>query len=640
MKLKLSLLAAWCGLAFIATAAVPAPEKLLPGDTLILLTAPDWDGAKAAFRDFPMSQLWRDPEMKPFVTKFEGKLKSDVFEPLERELGVKLGEYAELARGQLTFALVQNGWEGQSDKAPAWLVLVDSKDKSDLLKAKLTDLKKRWTDSGKQVKTERIRDVEFMTLITSSEEIDKAFSAVFPDKPGETDETPKAAAKKFELTAGQAGSLLILGDSTAVIEKVLIRLSGGSVPALSEQPRYESTHNAMFREATVYAWADAKALYQILLKAMKTGGGNGDAAGENPLGFTPEKLLASLGLDALNTLAIKSSANSEGLQVDMLVGAPQAERRGIFKVLSIDAKESAPPAFVPTDVTKFNRWRMDGKKLWSTIEGVLAELSPAMNGIVQMMLETAGKDKDPNFNLKTQLIGNLGDDMIGYEKPPRSTQLVDLLSPPSLFLLSSPDAPKLAEAIKTAVGSFVPGGAGGDGAAVKEREFLGRRIYSVSAGPSVSPDGSRVVQRMLSFAASGGYVAISQDAAALEEYLRAGEAQSKPLREATGLNEAAQRVGGMGTGVFGYEKQNETLRAMFTALKKNPDLFDQFMPPVPGARPGATPRKAENRWLDFSLLPPFERVEKYFHWSVYSLSATPEGLMVRGFSPTPPALRK
>ena len=83
MKLLASLgsfgLATWM---FVASAvgAVPPAEKLLPPDTLFLLTVPDWDGATAAAKDFPLVQMWNDPAMKPFTYKFETKLREMVGE--------------------------------------------------------------------------------------------------------------------------------------------------------------------------------------------------------------------------------------------------------------------------------------------------------------------------------------------------------------------------------------------------------------------------------------------------------------------------------------------------------------------------------------------------------------------------------
>jgi hypothetical protein len=45
------------------------------------------------------------------------------------------------------------------------------------------------------------------------------------------------------------------------------------------------------------------------------------------------------------------------------------------------------------------------------------------------------------------------------------------------------------------------------------------------------------------------------------------------------------------------------------------------------------------QWADFSLLPPYETVSKYFNFSVYGGSFTSDGFALKLFVPTPPQLR-
>src|SRR5689334_9351789 len=101
----------WSLITFLATvfvshaAPVPPPEKLLPADTIALLTVPEFAKAYASWRQWPMGQLWADPSMTAFRDKFMDKLRSEVISPIEKQLGVKLGDYSGLAQGQVTIAL-------------------------------------------------------------------------------------------------------------------------------------------------------------------------------------------------------------------------------------------------------------------------------------------------------------------------------------------------------------------------------------------------------------------------------------------------------------------------------------------------------------------------------------------------------
>jgi hypothetical protein len=262
----------------------------------------------------------------------------------------------------------------------------------------------------------------------------------------------------------------------------------------------------------------------------------------------------------------------------------------------------------------------------------MADINPQFAGGIKMMLDLAGKDKDPDFDLRKSLIANLGDDLISYEKAPRGRTLAELGSPPSLFMLSSPKAETLASSIR-ALSAFMP-----QSAKVKEREFLGRKVYAMALPSTPGPQAKR--DRTLSYAASGGYVVFSTDVATLEEYLRGNPPSS--LRDAPGLSDAAQKVGGLTTGLFGYENQAETMRATLETLKKESgSLANMFKSPFGNNE--AAPEEGDSKikeWVDFSLLPSFDRIAKYFSFTVWGGSVTSEGLGIKVFSPTPPQLKK
>ena len=211
-------------------------------------------------------------------------------------------------------------------------------------------------------------------------------------------------------------------------------------------------------------------------------------------------------------------------------------------------------------------------------------------------------------------------------------------SPPSLFLLGSPHPEQLAAALKSVL-VFMSQQAG----APAEREFLGRKIFSVTlpaiplpmSGPP-RPAGPRT----LNYAASGGYVALSTDASLLEEYLRSSESQAKTLRELPGLAEATQKVSEPGTGLLGYENRAEIIRFAFEGWKNQPNsLTNAASNLLPGGLGMAGPEKNFKEWADVSLLPPFTKVARYFHFMVYGVSANVDGLTLKLFAPIPPALK-
>ena len=262
-SLSFSLLVPWLFalLALTTGAAVPSPEQLLPDDTLIMVTAPDFTKLRAICQKSPKSQLWSDPAMKPLRDKFESRWQEEVVKTIARELNVSLDSYASLPQGQLTFAVTKNAWQGNDDQPLGFLLLLDVRDKVSLLKTNLADFRKQWVGAGKTFKTETIRNLEFTVFPVTTNDVPKTLSkflwrpAVFapvssgPDKTflvkvttaGKTvwmrsqasPSNPLGVMAYYGIVKGPAGSMYLSGreapsatDTDILVEK---RTSAGKV---------------------------------------------------------------------------------------------------------------------------------------------------------------------------------------------------------------------------------------------------------------------------------------------------------------------------------------------------------------------------------------------------------------------------
>jgi hypothetical protein len=130
----------------------------------------------------------------------------------------------------------------------------------------------------------------------------------------------------------------------------------------------------------------------------------------------------------------------------------------------------------------------------------------------------------------------------------------------------------------------------------------------------------------LSFAAGGSYVAFSKNVSLVQEYIRGCDDKAKSLLSNTpGLADAAEKAGGMNRGFFGYDNQRDEFRAIFESLRKK------------GAPTPLALRHAANlnQWANFSLLPPYETVQKYFGFTVYGGRSSADGFVATFFAPAP-----
>jgi hypothetical protein len=614
-----------------AGAEVLAPEKLLPEDTLAVYTIPDFNKIREVSANSPHGQFWNEPAMQAFKDKFLSKLTAQYITPLEHDLSIHLSDYTNLPQGQVTLALTQDDFQGKQGQAPGILFLMDSKDKSAQVKTNLADLKKKWVDAGKSIKTEKIRDIDFSVVFLSSDDIPKSLkkhsstnSADEPE-PFENPETKKAP--KPPIYIGQAESLLILGNSSRAIEKILARMSGAETKPLSDVAEF-SSGSSILHNSQIYVWLNTKSMIDTAIKSRKSD----DEESATPVpGFKPQKLVSALGINTLNAVFLGYEYAGDGAHVNVLLASPESTRAGLMKILAGEQKETAPPSFVPADAVKFQRWRLNGKKTYDALRKMIGDFNAGyLNGIDLLIssAEGAAKEKDPAFSLDKDLFGNLGDDMISYEKAPKADATVAAMSqPPSLYLIGSPNPERLMSAIR-ALMVLAPQAEG----TPKEREFLGHKIFTL---PNASDPSRNMV-----YTSSSGYLALANDPALLEEYLRSFENPAKPLRELAGFSEATSKIVGGETSLLGFSNESELMKSMFALAAKSSTGEDPLAALAPALAAAGAGNVTVKDWLDLSLLPPYEKISKYFGFSVYSFNANSDGLLLRGFSPIPAGLKK
>lgn len=580
-----------------------------------MFTIKDFDQTTNNFWKSALGRLWHDDAMRTTRDKFYGRWTNEVTNPIEKDFKIKLGDYAELLRGQFTFALTRPLEEG---KGPGFVLLIDTKDKWEVLKTRLADIQKKWTEGDRKLKTDKIRDVEFASYEFTQAQLQQ-FARTITGK-GEGAPDPEAATNKINLLVGQSQSLLLIGSQARDLEKILARQSGGAVPPLADHPTFQANYNSLFRDAPVFGWLDFKPIFDTLITPRTAAAAQ--ARGIENLRI--EKVIPALGLGDLKSLALRIGVGPEGYDTTIFVTAPEAARQGLLKILAPPAKDAAPPAFVPADAVKFQRIRIDFQQAWTTFENVLNKIDPSVAGVVQLLLNAAGKDKDPNFDLKKSLIESIGDDFISYEKAPKNGAQA------SISLLGARNPEQLLSAMR-AVMRMLPEPIGG--APLKEREFLGRKIYTLNLTPPGAPAQPGAEMQLV---AAANYVVISRDNAMLEQFLRSAEAPPKPLRELAGFNDAAQKVGGFNTGWFSFENQIETMRAAIDEAKKNPDALAD---PGFNLNPLSARSSLISDWIDYQTLPPYDQIVKYFYYSLLTATSTPEGITFKIAAPTPPALK-
>jgi hypothetical protein len=327
----------------------------------------------------------------------------------------------------------------------------------------------------------------------------------------------------------------------------------------------------------------------------------------------------------------------DGSASEFKVRVPESERRGLFRMLSFPAEPAAPPATVPADVLTFSRTRIDLARAWNSLEAMVIDFSPQIGGMARMMIDAIGKDKDPTFDFRRKFVANLGDDVVSWQMPPKDGAAATVSGPPpQTALISSPNPNELAASLRLLTGMVPP-----DVAKLEEFTAGGVKAWSMDIPMGMPVEGQLPPpSQTIAFASARGYLAVTSDREALTGYLEGASTGDSSLIELPGLRNAAEKVGGFDTGLFGFANDRETMRSLWRGLTNpeeaggNPSALALQQLLAASAMRGDG--EGLGAWLDFSLLPPFEQVAKYFHFSVYAGAVNKESFQFKYFAPNPP----
>jgi hypothetical protein len=630
------------------SAAIPEPARLLPPDSLLVVSAPDVPKAVAAFTNLPTAQLWRDPAMRGPADRLSQWWRNEILSTLNRHWHFSFGEWAEMTCGQATFALL-SAPEHRRD----WILLTEVGSRSNILATNLARLRQAWVEGGRSLRTETVQGREVVVLTVPEETMPADLRSKLITRPAYNEAiapapvTPKAlpspeqsTAKASELRFVHTGPCLLLGNSSAALGAVLARLERSDLPVLADQAAY-ARHGPALRDAPFWGWAEARTLLDLLGVPSATNSLSAEALAANPeaaVFLSPGlgQLGRAVGLGTMQTAAFSLRSSAEGCTFELRLAPQDRAPRNLLAALAGPPAELAPPPFVPADALEFDRVRWTASNLPAALSQAFDDFSPRFGSAVNFLLDTANeaaKTKDPAFNLREHLRAGLGEELLRWDRLVGDTSSTQEVR--RVLVLPSPAPDRLAAALQALFVLFPQG----EGDAT-ERDFLNRKIYSVPLPPLPgnalpTQDGTK-----LFYAASTGHVVMSTAESLVEEFLRNGDTSPKPLKDRPGLQAAREKVVGPGARAGGCWDDAALGKAAWATLKRKPESGAALVPflPIPGMLSRAVLEDASIPSLaEGAGLPAFEAVAKYFSLSVYALAVDSEGVTLRYFAPTPAA---
>jgi len=587
IEMKKLLLSSLISLSLLpAIIAAPALEDLFPAETVFLAAFPDYAAAERNFDSGVMGRLWNSAEVKSFREKLEKGFEDKVLGNIEERFGIDIEAFEEIANGPVAFAIVQGK---APEEQPEFLLLIDAGKKTFTLGRTISRLERDWKRKGRKVSRTTLGQKKFTSLI--------------------------GASGKEIMHLGREKGLFFAGTDTDLLEAVLERFTRKRAGSLSANPTFASDKAMVLDGADAYVWADFNQVLPKLISSAPDG---------DELGLNIQDILNSLGLDGFKSMAAVFKEQQDGACFDIFIGLPEKKRTGFLGLLEMKRIDSSPTEFVPATAQLFQRWRIDIAATWSNFEKLLNDMAPDIGSIVEFTVNLLGKDKDQNFDFKKSFFNNLGDDMILYQlETDIKNQKAGGLSS-FIGLVSTPNSDELIKAIGAIPGILPP--------PLNEATMLPRRLgdHSVYSFDFVldSTDGGDLKTGIL-FGEKDGYLVWSTNPDLLQLHLDGSS--NRALSSRSGLSKAAEQVGGLKSGFFGYLDGQSSIQH-FARWIRETGMLETVYSEIVMADIGESDI---GDWLDFSLLPSDEKIGKFFDFAVFGLEREPQGITLKYFSPTP-----
>ncbi len=420
----------WAGAAILmafGTAMADQPvAKMLPGNCLLYVEVKDVKALQENFKKTALYGLYSDPSMKEVVTGTEKKVteaidkwlkdawKSEGIENppetlprpegrvvLAVRLDVKAKQVPKMEWSEEANEMKANGTREVKEIEPQVFIMADMGSHAEAAKDLIKQLVEKAVAKGSTRKTETIRSLEVQILTPAAKDA--------KDKDAESEESSDAAKSPLTAPMPQTtvwawqGTTLLLASDVAFFKDVATRMDASDQDSLADEKDFQKILNQLQGDtADVWVYVSAKsALTAIKAKVNESA----DEVVQGPGGSTPDKsqqtdkIIQSLGVDGLTGigLAVAVAPNDmEDARVRFMVGL-DGPPRGIVEIFAPAAMSTKPTALITKDVASFFVANCDLAKVYDKLIAIATEVSgqPIEESIKGTLKQLAGEGNEP-----------------------------------------------------------------------------------------------------------------------------------------------------------------------------------------------------------------------------------------------------
>jgi hypothetical protein len=575
-------------------AALPETAKLLPADTAFVVNIQNFSQLRKQFEKTDLFNLYTDPSMAPFIEDFKKKLQEKIKKE-DSELAKIVADAATFPEGKAAIALVLNAETIDADDPPV-MFIAEWGSKAGQVRDMVNEVvAKAVEEKGARKETEDYRGVGITSITDKSSD---AVSYCFVD------------------------NAMILSGNPETMKFVIAQAKGAGSQTLADNDTYNSTLRAV--KSSGSGEID---LYVNIKHIMQTVAAKDEAGKVKPI-------LTNLGLDNVTSFGLSIDVGSGpcGTSSGKALLKIEGAKKGISKLLEVESAPIRVPGFIPESANSISVVNLDMQKAFDELVKILTAFSPQMAMMLNMPLSPPGQQGEPPLQLKTGIIDHLGSQIVVAQSIDKSGQ--GSPKPESLVALAVTNR---AELEKTLL--FIHSGMIAPGKPDARRELLGHTIYSVdlagmmggmggrgSRSPMMMGPGGTPGMPKLAFTVTDTHLIFAGEDA-VERAIRTLSTSGNQSVASTEWFSQAKSTIPSSVGLAGLQNSEASMEAVWSALRnmKMPAKGGGGAAANLGLAGATSPEMILSQMAgdlaDFSLLPDFDAVRKYFGLSAcYGIS--------------------
>jgi len=587
----------------VSAIELPKTAKLVPPETILLADINNFNQLWAQFEKTNFYQLYKDPAMAPFIANFKTKWREKKQES-EKEYLRTIADAGVLPQGRVAVALVYDEQVKDVNELPV-LVVAQWGDKIDKVKETTNEIVRKAVEDGARRQTEDYRGVDITTIEKKPPE---ALNYCFID------------------------DCLIASTSPNVLKFVIAQIKGAGSTTLADDRDYAATGKAVdpSNAGRIDFYVNIKQVIKTELAEDTTG--------------RVKAMIDNMGLNNVTSFgcSIEPAGGPGGSSFAKAILKIDGAKEGICKMLEVESVPVRMPGFIAGSASSVSVVNLNIKKAFDELTNILTRFSPQMAAIMYMPVLPPGPQGEPALQLKADIIDHLGSQIViaqSIDKPQPdggTARPADKQPSPvtqSVIAVAIENRNALEKSLSLIHSKMIA-----PNNPEARRELLGHTIYSVDLSgffPGFGPESRTPMQDPVdpgaprrpqsAFTVTDTHLLFaSQDA--IEHAIRMlGGSQAESIGSAKWFNTAKSNIPSA-VGLAGLQNNAVSGEYFWSTMRqsKKPDKADSedkrnqiSVGVTSGSLFPQIMFTQGDGLLDFSLLPEFDAVKKYFGLSTF-----------------------